>query len=593
MKQNDKWKVGKHVGGYKISQYLCTSPDGCVDSYCVYKEGIEGEEYLLRICNPESPVYLYRKEQPEGGMLEQKLGGALDGCRAFHDFVESGTIRVDGVEYNFWVRRYSNSDECLADLIECGLSFSWDEAAYIVCQVLEGMQWIHSLQPTVLLNNLVPDNLLVNHDGRRGWNVKITNLDFMSYKVNGRLPFGTNHLNLCCHAPETYMRLLDEQTDVYSAGALLYTLLMGHEPDVLPEKPECMYDEKPLRPSQKNVVKRMLSVDADDRYKTAEEALNALEDVMEDESFVTKGNERLADRFAVMIADDEAVPDSKVKSSAGFDDVAGMEELKEMLRRDVLFVLDNKEKAARYRLRIPNGMLLYGPPGCGKTFFAEKFAEESQMHCMMVKGSDLGSIYMHGTQERIAETFKEAEKNAPTVLCFDELDGMVPDRKTLESSGEHYAGEVNEFLSQLNNCSERGIFVIGTTNRPERIDPCLLRTGRLDRMVYVPIPDKEARSALFEMCMKERFCDEAIDYGELAELSEGYVPSDIDYIVNDAAIEAAMADVPISQTLLLEAIRKTRQSVSSDDVKEYERLRDKYERLSPNGRKRIGFFMSN
>lgn len=179
MKKNDKWKVGKHVGGYKISQYLCTSPDGCVDSYCVYKEGIEGEEYLLRICNPESPVYLYRKEQPEGGMLEQKLGGALDGCRAFHDFVESGTIRVDGVEYNFWVRRYSNSDECLADLIECGLSFSWDEAAYIVCQVLEGMQWIHSLQPTVLLNNLAPDNLLVNHDGRRGWNVKITNLDFM------------------------------------------------------------------------------------------------------------------------------------------------------------------------------------------------------------------------------------------------------------------------------------------------------------------------------------------------------------------------------------------------------------------------------
>ena len=91
--------------------------------------------------------------------------------------------------------------------------------------------------------------------------------------------------------------------------------------------------------------------------------------------------------------------------------------------------------------------------------------------------------------------------------------------------------------------------------------------------------------------MKGRYCDASIDYSVLADLSEGYVASDIDYIVNDAAIEAAMADVPISQTLLLDAMRRTRQSVSPDDAKEYERLRERYERLVPNERKRIGFIV--
>ena len=497
MKTNDKWKVGKRVGRYMIVRYLSTSPDGCVDSYRVYKEGMDGEEYLLMICKSESPIYLWRKAQIEGGVLELRLGEALDGCKAFHDFVESGTIRVDEVDYDFWVRRYSDCDECLADLLECGFSFSWTEAAYIVCQVLGGMKWLHSLQPAVLLNNLAPENLLVNHDGGRGWNVKITNLDFLSYSVNGRPAFGTNHLNLWYRAPETIAGWLDVQTDIFSAGALLYTLLMGHEPwnnvlseervtvdiDTLKrrrEKGNRIFDEMPLLPSQKNVVQRMLSLDAANRYKTAEEALDALKEEMGEELFVTEEDERAVSRLKRMVACDETVPDRKVKSGAGFADVAGMEDLKNMLRRDVLFVLNNKEKAAKYRLKVPNGLLLYGPPGCGKTFIAEKFAEESQLHCMVVKGSDIGSMYIHATQGKIAETFKEAEKNAPTVLCFDELDGMVPDRKSLESGGEHYASEVNEFLCQLNNCSERGIFVIGTTNRPERIDPCLLRTGRLD-----------------------------------------------------------------------------------------------------------------
>ena len=278
----------------------------------------------------------------------------------------------------------------------------------------------------------------------------------------------------------------------------------------------------------------------------------------------------------------------KSYTGGGFADVAGMESVKSMLYKDVMFVMQNKEKAAKYRLKAPNGALFYGPPGCGKTFIAEKFAEESHLNFMMVKASDLGSIYIHGTQGKIAELFEEAAKKAPTVICFDELDGMVPDRSTIHNEGA--SGEVNEFLSQLNNCSERGIFVIGTSNRPEKIDPAILRTGRMDKMVYIPMPDVEARKELFKIHLADRYCYESIDLDELAKQSDGYVASDISFMVNASALEAAMADVPISQELVIAEMRKARRSVTQDDAADYERMRKKFEQQTPRQeRRRIGF----
>ena len=156
------------------------------------------------------------------------------------------------------------------------------------------------------------------------------------------------------------------------------------------------------------------------------------------------------------------------KTGGGFADVAGMQTLKDDLTKRVIWVLKDKEKAEKYRLTPPNGMILYGPPGCGKTYFAEKFAEEAQFNFKMVSGSDLGSTYMHGTQGKIANLFKEAEQRAPVILCFDEFDSFVPARGS--SDANQRGEEVNEFLAQLNNCSKRGIFVIGTTNRIELID---------------------------------------------------------------------------------------------------------------------------
>ena len=165
---------------------------------------------------------------------------------------------------------------------------------------------------------------------------------------------------------------------------------------------------------------------------------------------------------------------------------------------------------------------------------------------------------------------------------------MVPDRSKVTS--EAIAGEVNEFLTQLNGCSERGIFVIGTTNRPEMIDPAILRSGRMDHLIYIPMPDRKARRELFRIHLDGRPTEDDIDADALARMTDGYVASDIELIVNKTALVSARDDVPISQLRLEERIGITRRSVSESERAAYESVC--MEILSAprtEERKRIGF----
>ncbi len=194
----------------------------------------------------------------------------------------------------------------------------------------------------------------------------------------------------------------------------------------------------------------------------------------------------------------------KSESPSGLGKVAGMKKLKEMLIEDVINPIRDPEPFQRYGLSIPNGILLYGPPGCGKTFIARQLAEELGWYFKEIKGSDIGSVYIHGTVLAIRDLFAELEENAPAMVFIDEFEGLVPKRSELSGIQQYKSEEVNEFLVHLNECAAKRIFIIAATNEPNKIDEAILRPGRLDKMILVEPPDFDARIELLKMYLSHR-----------------------------------------------------------------------------------------
>lgn len=254
-------------------------------------------------------------------------------------------------------------------------------------------------------------------------------------------------------------------------------------------------------------------------------------------------------------------------SLQGFSAVAGMDSLKSLLYKDIIAPLRDKERYQAYGIQPINGLLFYGPPGCGKTFIAQKLAEELGFFYLELKPSDLASTYIHGTQEKIGQVFRRAKANAPALIFIDEVDAILPARDS--DLGHHsYASEVNEFLAQMNQCSENGIVIVAATNLPERIDPAILRTGRLDKSIYIGLPDFAARQSLFTLLLKDR-PTRNVNIPGLAMLTEGYVTSDLRFMVNEAAKLALESHEPISDRHFSQVRAHFRPSVSEEQINRY------------------------
>lgn len=262
----------------------------------------------------------------------------------------------------------------------------------------------------------------------------------------------------------------------------------------------------------------------------------------------------------------------KKKVGEGFAAIAGMEDLKKQLQEEVIEPLLHPEAYKRYGITIPNGMLLYGPPGCGKTFFAKHFAEEVGFNFICITPATLKSRYVNTTQENIAKMLEEAEQKAPTIIFIDEINELTPNREN--DVHEMSRSAVNEMLAQMDRTGEKLIFIVGASNYPSQIDPAILRAGRLDRKYYIGVPDFSARKALFKHYLKNRPYDFGLNYEELAQLSENYVSADIQLIINDASRKAMHDGSNIMMKHLKEAILNTQPSLSKNELTKYDRIRN-------------------
>jgi AAA+ superfamily predicted ATPase len=264
---------------------------------------------------------------------------------------------------------------------------------------------------------------------------------------------------------------------------------------------------------------------------------------------------------------DEAIARESGTESHGITNLAGMADLKQLLMDEVIAPLREPEKFRKYGVTIPNGILMYGPPGCGKTFVAQRLATELNYNFFEVGPSVVGSPYIHESSLKIRQLFDAAASSAPAVMFVDEFEGMVPARSGLGGEQQYKAEEVNEWLIQIGACSSRGILFVAATNEPWAIDSAVQRAGRLDKKVYVGPPDREAIEEILLFHLKGRLTADDINVRSFAaEITGlGYSASDLKLMVDEAAKIAMRRDAAINhEHLATAASTRVPPSIGSD-----------------------------
>jgi transitional endoplasmic reticulum ATPase len=267
-----------------------------------------------------------------------------------------------------------------------------------------------------------------------------------------------------------------------------------------------------------------------------------------------------------------------------WSDIGGIDEVKQVLVENVILPLKNPDLYEKYGIKPPRGLLLYGPPGCGKTLLAKAVAKESGFNFIAVRGPELLSKWVGESERAIREIFKKARMHAPSIVFLDEVDSIAPIRGLLSDSGVTER-VVTQLITELDGIKDlNNVIVIAATNRPDLIDPALLRPGRLDKLVYVPPPDLKARLEILKVHTRYLPLSDDVDLYELAKLTENYSGADLEALVREAFI-IALRENPLRTRLekrhFMKALEVVKPSLSEDMIKFYIEWTERIRRTLP------------
>lgn len=258
-----------------------------------------------------------------------------------------------------------------------------------------------------------------------------------------------------------------------------------------------------------------------------------------------------------------------------WEDVGGLQIAKQQLQEAVEWPLTKPESFKKLGITPPRGVLLYGPPGTGKTLLAKAVASESKANFISIKGPEVMSKWVGESEKAVRELFKKARQVAPTIVFLDELDSIAPMRG--RDTGSHVTDSVvNQLLTSIDGLeSMEGVVVIGATNRPDIIDPSLLRPGRFDRLVLIPSPDKEARLEIFKIHTKNMPLGKDVDIKHLADVTENYSGADIESLCREAAMLAIRENEKAAKVKKIhfdKAIESVHASITPNIIKFYNKV---------------------
>jgi transitional endoplasmic reticulum ATPase len=269
-----------------------------------------------------------------------------------------------------------------------------------------------------------------------------------------------------------------------------------------------------------------------------------------------------------------------------WEDIGGLEDVKQELQETVQYPVEHPEMFEMFGMSPSRGVLFYGPPGCGKTMLAKAIAKECKANFISVKGPELLTMWYGESEANVRDLFDKARAAAPCILFFDELDSIAVKRGA--SVGDSGASDrvLNQLLTEMDGINAtKTVFVIGATNRPDVIDPAMLRPGRLDQLIYIPLPDEPSRLQIFRSCLRRSPVSRRVHLPALAKITAGFSGADITEICQRACKLAvrdlvqrslsvgkaeAMRGAEIGLSHFLGALKHARRSVSDLDVLKYE-----------------------